>query len=95
MGIFGNTFTGWHLVVVLLVILLLFGATRLPALARSLGQSTRIFRSEIKSMKDDKGEETAEGTADGVTRNEAGTTAAARDSAARDTGASSPGTDRS
>lgn len=39
---------GWHLIIVLVVILLLFGATRLPALARSIGQSTKIFRQEMK-----------------------------------------------
>jgi len=53
MGIFGNTF-GWpHLLIILAVILLLFGAARLPALARSIGQSTRIFRGEMKAMKGD------------------------------------------
>ncbi|MCS5721446.1 Sec-independent protein translocase subunit TatA [Herbiconiux sp. CPCC 203407] len=41
---------GWHLVIILVVILLLFGATRLPALSKSLGQSMRIFRSETKAM---------------------------------------------
>jgi sec-independent protein translocase protein TatA len=40
--------TGWHLIVVLVVILLLFGATRLPALSKSLGQSIKIFRKEVK-----------------------------------------------
>ena len=41
--------TGWHLLIVLAVVLLLFGATKLPALARSVGQSMKIFRTEIKS----------------------------------------------
>jgi len=45
--------TGWHLVVVLAIVLLLFGAPKLPGLARSLGQSMRIFRSEVKTMKDE------------------------------------------
>lgn len=45
--------TGWHLLIVLAVILLLFGAAKLPALAQSLGQSARVFRGEIKAMKDD------------------------------------------
>lgn len=45
--------TGWHLIIVLVVILLLFGAPKLPALARSMGQSMRIFRSEVKTMKDE------------------------------------------
>lgn len=50
---FGNAF-GWpHLIVILLVILLIFGATRLPALSKSLGQSMRIFRKEVKAMKED------------------------------------------
>jgi len=46
---FGNAF-GWpHLLIILAVILLLFGATRLPALSRSIGQSIKIFRKEVKS----------------------------------------------
>lgn len=45
--------TGWHLVIILVVILLLFGATKLPTLARGLGQSMRIFKSEMKTMKDE------------------------------------------
>ena len=51
--------TGWHLIVVLVVILLLFGATRLPALSKSLGQSMRIFRNETKAMKDESAAEKA------------------------------------
>ena len=42
-------FDGPGIWIVLVVVLLLFGATRLPALARSLGQSTKIFRNEMKS----------------------------------------------
>lgn len=50
---FSNAFTGWHLVIILVIILLLFGAPKLPGLAKSIGQSMRIFKSEVKSMKDD------------------------------------------
>lgn len=53
MGIFGNTFTGFHLIIILVVILLLFGAPKLPGLARSVGQSMRIFKSEVKTMKNE------------------------------------------
>ena len=49
---------GWHLLIVIGVIVLLFGATRLPALARSVGQSMKIFRQEIKSDTDDKTDST-------------------------------------
>lgn len=48
MGLFGNTFGLPHLIIILVIILLLFGAPKLPGLAKSIGQSMRIFRSEIK-----------------------------------------------
>jgi len=48
---------GWHLVVLIAVVLLLFGAPKLPGLARSLGQSMRIFRSEVKTMKNENSDE--------------------------------------
>ncbi|MFG6445744.1 twin-arginine translocase TatA/TatE family subunit [Microbacterium sp. P06] len=54
--------TGWHLLIVLAVILLLFGAAKLPALAKSMGQSARVFRSEIKEMKKDDIVDPAPGT---------------------------------
>lgn len=50
---FGNALSGWHLVIILLVVLLLFGAPKLPGLARSVGQSMRIFKNEVKTLKDD------------------------------------------
>ncbi|GAA5027733.1 twin-arginine translocase TatA/TatE family subunit [Microbacterium fluvii] len=49
----GNAF-GWpHLLIILAVILLLFGAAKLPALAKSVGQSARVFKGEMKAMKED------------------------------------------
>ncbi len=39
---------GGEWLIILLIVLLLFGASRLPALARSLGKSARIFRAEVK-----------------------------------------------
>ena len=44
---------GQELIVILIVIAVLFGAKRLPDSARSLGRSLRIFKSEMKEMKDD------------------------------------------
>lgn len=45
--------TGWHLLVLVVIILLLFGAAKLPALAKSMGQSARVFKGEMKAMKED------------------------------------------
>ena len=39
---------GWHALIVVVVILLLVGAPKIPALARSLGQSMRILKTEIR-----------------------------------------------
>ena len=39
------------IILILVVVLLLFGAPKLPGMARSLGQSMRIFKSEVKEMK--------------------------------------------
>jgi sec-independent protein translocase protein TatA len=54
---FGNAITGWHALILLVVVVLLFGATKLPALAKSVGQSMKIFKNEIKNPdKEDKGD---------------------------------------
>jgi sec-independent protein translocase protein TatA len=45
--------TGLHLIVILAVILLIFGAAKLPALARSVGQSAKILKTEMKSVAHD------------------------------------------
>ena len=42
-----------ELLLILLVLVLLFGAKKLPDISRSLGRSMRIFKSEVKQMKDD------------------------------------------
>ena len=44
---------GWELVLVVLVILLLFGAKKLPELARGTGRALRIFKAETKGLVDD------------------------------------------
>ncbi|GAB3483225.1 Sec-independent protein translocase subunit TatA [Amycolatopsis cihanbeyliensis] len=52
--------TPWHLAIVALVVILLFGAKKLPDAARSIGKSMKIFKAETKDMRggggsDDKG----------------------------------------
>jgi sec-independent protein translocase protein TatA len=43
----------WHVIVLLLVVVVLFGYKRLPDAARSMGRSMRIFKSEVDSMRKD------------------------------------------
>ncbi|WP_425831374.1 Sec-independent protein translocase subunit TatA [Streptomyces fractus] len=50
---FRNALEPWHLLILGLVIILLFGSKKLPDTARSLGKSLRILKSETKAMKGD------------------------------------------
>ena len=43
----------WHIIVFVVVLVLLFGAKRLPDAARSLGRSLRIIKAETKGLVDD------------------------------------------
>ena len=43
----------WHWAVLIVIVLLLFGAKRLPDLAKSVGQSLKIFKKEIKELQED------------------------------------------
>ena len=52
----------WHVIVLLVVIVLIFGANRLPGVAKSVGQSMKIFRDEVKDFKDDKKGDTPPGS---------------------------------
>ena len=44
---------GWELILIVIVIVLLFGAKRMPDAARSVGRSLRIFKAETKGLMDD------------------------------------------
>ena len=48
-----NGLEPWHLLIVAIVIILLFGSKKLPEAARGLGKSMRILKSEAKAMKDE------------------------------------------
>lgn len=43
----------WHIIVLVVVLVLLFGAKRLPGAARSLGRSLRIIKAETKGLVDE------------------------------------------
>ena len=43
----------WHIAVFVVVMILLFGAKRLPDAARSLGRSMRILKAETKGLAED------------------------------------------
>lgn len=51
---------GWHLVIIIALAVLLFGAPKLPGLARSVGQSLRIFKSEVRQLKDENNADAAQ-----------------------------------
>ncbi|MEA5454437.1 Sec-independent protein translocase subunit TatA [Sinomonas sp. JGH33] len=55
----------WPIVIIIVVALLLFAAPKLPGMARSLGQSMRILRSEVKEMKNDDGKSASSSSSQG------------------------------
>jgi sec-independent protein translocase protein TatA len=50
MGLFDSP---THLLIVLVVLVLLFGSAKLPRLAKSLGESMRIFKGEAQKLQSD------------------------------------------
>ena len=50
---FSGLTTPGHMLLLLAVIVLLFGAKKLPELARGVGKSARILKAEVNGMNDD------------------------------------------
>ncbi len=50
---FRNGLEPIHVLIVLIVLVLLFGAKRLPDMAKSVGQSMKIFKNEVKDLRGD------------------------------------------
>ena len=48
-----GAWSGWHWLVLALVVLLLFGAKKMPDMARALGRSMRILKAETKGLRED------------------------------------------
>jgi sec-independent protein translocase protein TatA len=43
----------WKVLIIAIVVLVLFGSKKLPGAAKSLGQSMRIFKSEVSKIHED------------------------------------------
>lgn len=54
-----SNFRGWEPIILILLVVLLFGAKRLPDAARGLGRSLRIFKAETKGLSEPAGESEA------------------------------------
>lgn len=46
-------FQGWEIIIIVAVIFLLFGASRLPQLAKSLGQSRKAFKEGMREAEEE------------------------------------------
>jgi sec-independent protein translocase protein TatA len=51
-----------EIIIILVIVVLLFGAPKLPELARSIGKSMRILKDETKSLANDDEPREASGT---------------------------------
>lgn len=45
----------WHILVVLIVLLIIFGASKLPDIAKSFGQSAKVLKKELRELQEDDG----------------------------------------
>ncbi|MGW8486640.1 Sec-independent protein translocase subunit TatA [Streptomyces sp. NPDC055886] len=48
-----NGLEPWHLLILAVVVIAVFGSKKLPDTARALGKSMRILKSEARAMKDE------------------------------------------
>ncbi|MET8685785.1 Sec-independent protein translocase subunit TatA [Streptomyces sp. NPDC004732] len=48
-----NALQPWHLLILVLAIVVLFGSKKLPDAARSVGKSLRILKSETRALRDE------------------------------------------
>ncbi|OLT46699.1 prohead protease [Saccharomonospora sp. CUA-673] len=79
-----NAFQPWHLLILLLVVIVLFGAKRLPDTARSIGKSMKIFKAETKDMRGEQADDDGDTATSADSKQISGTSAKAAD----DSGAS-------
>jgi len=64
----------WHVLVIVIALVVVLGWKRLPDMARSVGQSLRIFKSEVEQMTDkDKDSQTPSAASQDTVRGDATT----------------------
>lgn len=62
---FRNGLQPSHIIILLLVIILIFGASKLPDIASNIGKSLKVFKKEVKELRDDDDVDTSSYTATG------------------------------
>lgn len=81
-----GSFSIWHWVVVLLIILLLFGAKRIPELAKGLGSGIKNFKNAIKEDETEAAKTTEAKPVDATPTSTTATTTTAQASEQKPTG---------
>jgi sec-independent protein translocase protein TatA len=61
----GGVIGTWELILIVVVVILLFGAKRLPEMARGIGKAVREFRSALEGHEQRQGGEGLPGAEDG------------------------------
>ncbi|WP_043500842.1 Sec-independent protein translocase subunit TatA [Georgenia sp. SUBG003] len=57
---FRNGLQPSHIIILLLVIILIFGASKLPDIASNIGKSLKVFKKEVKELRDDDNDDRAD-----------------------------------
>ncbi|MFE3827702.1 Sec-independent protein translocase subunit TatA [Streptomyces sp. NPDC059092] len=84
-----NGLEPWHLLIVAIVIIVLFGSKKLPDTARAVGKSLRILKSETKAMKEE-GDRTVDAAVPPAPPSSSSSPAAPASSSSSSTSPSSP-----
>lgn len=45
--------SGWEILIIIIVLVLVFGAAKLPSIASSVGKSMKVFKKEVKELRDE------------------------------------------
>ncbi|EEH63362.1 twin arginine-targeting protein translocase, TatA/E family [Gleimia coleocanis DSM 15436] len=53
MLLFAGAFKPWHIFVLIVVLVLLFGASKLPEIAKNVGKSAKVLKKEMKELTED------------------------------------------